>query len=152
MNVFFEFYKIVQHLQREKIAYALVGGVAMAFYTVPRFTEDIDILIWTGDLEKVKSILGREGYIVRAVPWTFKDTKTTLHRFLKIADEDQMVVDVMATGDDRFGGVIERAVVAESEQCGQVRVANKTDLVWMKRLRNSEQDQLDIKKLQDEAN
>ena len=123
----------------------------MAFYTSPRFTEDIDILIHDGDLEKMRSILGRSGYVERAVPWTFKDTKITLHRFLKVEGEDHMVVDVMAAVDDRFGGVIERAIVAESDQCGQVRVAEKEDLVWLKRLRNSEQDQLDIKKLQDEA-
>jgi len=33
MNVFDEFSEIVAHLERAKIRYALVGGVAVALYT-----------------------------------------------------------------------------------------------------------------------
>jgi len=51
MNIFDEFIGIIKHIEREKIRYALVGGVAMAFYTEPRFTQDIDLLI--GKVEKL---------------------------------------------------------------------------------------------------
>ena len=44
-----------------KVKYALVGGVAMAFYTEPRFTRDIDLLIGSEDFEKTKGILEKEG-------------------------------------------------------------------------------------------
>ncbi|MDP2895440.1 MAG: nucleotidyl transferase AbiEii/AbiGii toxin family protein [bacterium] len=50
MNVFYEFQKIVRHLQAEKIEYALIGGVALAFYAEPRFTKDIDLLVREGEL------------------------------------------------------------------------------------------------------
>lgn len=151
MNVFFEFYKIVGQLQQEEISYALIGGVAMAFYSSARFTEDIDILISADDLGKVREILGRVGYVERAVPWTFQETEIELHRFLKVDGEDHMVLDVMASRDDTVTTIIDRANRAESDQCGLVRVANKEDLVWLKRLRNSEQDQLDIKRLLNET-
>jgi hypothetical protein len=38
MNVFYEFHKIVQHLQAERVEYALIGGVAVAVHTTPRFS------------------------------------------------------------------------------------------------------------------
>jgi hypothetical protein len=44
-----------------KVKYALVGGVAMAFYTEPRFTEDIDLLVGFEDFEKTKGILEKDG-------------------------------------------------------------------------------------------
>lgn len=54
MNVFDEFLEIIQHLERENIRYAIGGGVAMAFYAEPRFTQDIDILLEPNSFEKVK--------------------------------------------------------------------------------------------------
>lgn len=45
MNVFEEFKRLVAELQKQAVRYALVGGVAMAFYAEPRFTRDIDILL-----------------------------------------------------------------------------------------------------------
>ena len=41
MNVFFEFHKVVQGLQKENVSYALIGGVAMAYYGNARFTKDM---------------------------------------------------------------------------------------------------------------
>ena len=42
MNVFDEFSAVVARLEEQNIRYALVGGVAVAFYAEPRFTQDID--------------------------------------------------------------------------------------------------------------
>lgn len=51
MNVFDEFKRLVLELEKQKVKYALVGGVAMAFYTEPRFTQDIDFLVESQDFE-----------------------------------------------------------------------------------------------------
>lgn len=150
MNVFYEFHKIVQHLQAEGIAYALIGGVAVAFHAEPRFTKDIDFLICESELGRVTDALKREGYFESAVPWTFTDSKLTLHRFLKVADLDEMIVDVLVAGDDRHEQIIANALEAESQGTGVVRVAAKADLIWLKRKRNSKQDQADIARLEDE--
>ena len=56
MNVFYEFHKIAKALQKAQIPYALIGGVAMAFHTRPRFTKDIDILIKKPDLVIISEI------------------------------------------------------------------------------------------------
>ena len=45
--------------------------------------------------------------------------------------------------------VIQNAVEAESEE-GRIMLANKRDLIWLKRTRDSKQDQADIEKLEDD--
>lgn len=150
MNVFREFLKIVQHLQAERVEYALIGGVAVAFYAEPRFTKDIDLLVREGERERVTHILKKEGYFESSSPWTFKASKLTLHRFMKVRDLDEMVVDILVAGDDRHEQIITNAIEAESEGTGTVRVANKRDLIWLKQNRNSKQDRADIERLQNE--
>ena len=150
MNVFHEFHKMVRRLQAEKIEYALIGGVAFAFYAEPRFTKDIDLLVREGELERVTDVLKREGYFKSSSPWTFKDSALTLHRFMKVEGPDEMIVDVLVAGDDRHEQVIANALEAESEKIGTVRVASRADLIWLKQNRNSKQDEADIERLQDE--
>lgn len=150
MNVFQEFLRIVQHLQAEEVEYALIGGVAVAFYAEPRFTKDIDLLVREGEVERVTRILKKEGYFKSSSPWTFKASKLTLHRFMKVRDLDEMVVDILVAGDDRHEQIIANAIEAESEGAGTVRVANKTDLIWLKQNRNSMQDRADIERLKNE--
>jgi hypothetical protein len=59
MNVFDEFKRLVLELEKQVVRYALVGGVAMAFYTEPRFTRDIDLLV---DAEDFAGNRGRPLY------------------------------------------------------------------------------------------
>lgn len=71
MNVFDEFTDIVSHLEEAKVRYALVGGVAMAFYMEPRFTQDIDLLLDPGAFGSARQVLEHAGYFESAKPWTF---------------------------------------------------------------------------------
>ena len=148
MNVFEEFKRIVLDLDRKKIRYALVGGVAMAFYSEPRFTRDIDILVDIDDFYKLKDLLEQDGYFESAPPWKFSNIAIELHRFLKTADpEDDMIIDILIAKDKEVRKIIQRAVEAESDE-GIVMLANKNDLIWLKRSRNSKQDQADIERLE----
>jgi nitrogen regulatory protein PII len=152
MNVFEEFRRLVSELEKQRVRYALVGGVAMAFYTEPRFTRDIDILVDPEDFQKAKDILEKNGYSESASPWTFRTVAIELHRFLKVAnEEDEMLIDILVAKDEEVRKVIQNAVEAESEE-GRVMLANKEDLIWLKRTRDSKQDQADIEKLEDEKN
>ena len=150
MNVFEEFKRIVLELEKKKVRYALVGGVAMAFYSEPRFTRDIDILVDIDDFDKAKGLLEKDGYFESASPWTFRNVDIELHRFLKIvASEDEMMIDILIAKDEDVRRIIQNAVEAESEE-GRVMLADKKDLIWLKRLRNSKQDQADIERLEDD--
>ena len=149
MNVFYEFWKIAKALEKENIPYALVGGVAIAFHSVPRFTKDIDILIGPGVLDRVGDVLKNEGYFESTSPRTFKNAKLTMHRFMKIVDADEMLIDILVGGRERHHEIIANAVDTESAEV-KVKLASKEDLIWLKRLRNSKQDQADIEGLEDE--
>jgi hypothetical protein len=151
MNVFEEFPKIAKALDEDEVKYALVGGVAMAFHSEPRFTWDIDILVNQEDLIALEKVLVRCGYFESAEPWTFKNSLLTLHRFAKAMGEDLLIIDVLVGGKARHREIIQNALVAESET-SRVRVARKEDLIWMKMIRNSKQDQADIERLRDEEN
>jgi len=152
MNVFEEFKRVVLELEEQRVRYALVGGVAMAFYTEPRFTQDIDLLVESEDFEKTKGILEKDGYFESASPWTFRNIAIELHRFLKVvSQEDEMMIDILVANDEEVRKIIQNAVGADSEK-GRVMVANKKDLIWLKRTRDSKQDQADIEKLEDDKN
>ena len=150
MNIFDEFHKIVRRFQAEGIAYALIGGVAVAFHAEPRFTRDIDLLIREADLERVTEVLKREGYFKSTSPWALEDSNLILHRFLRAEGSSGMIIDILVAGDSRHEQIIKNALEAESEKVGVVKVADKADLIWLKRKRNSKQDQADIARLSDE--
>jgi hypothetical protein len=150
MNVFFEFQKIVRRLQAENIEYALIGGVAMAFHAEARFTRDIDLLIPKLELTRVKEVLKREGYFQSAAAWSPNNAGMTLHRFLKVENQDEMIIDILVADDDRHAQIIRNAQEAVSEGMGSVRVAARDDMIRLKRERNSKQDQADIERLEDE--
>lgn len=150
MNIFEEFNQVVSELEKQEVRYALVGGVAMAFYTEPRFTRDIDLLVESHDFDKAKGILEKNGYIESSSSWTFRNVAIELHRFLKVIEpEDEMLIDILVAKDEETKGIIRNAVEAESEE-GRVMLANKKDLIRLKRSRDSKQDQADIEKLEDE--
>ena len=149
MNVFEEFKHLVKDLEMQKVRYALVGGVAMAFYTEPRFTRDIDLLVDSEDYEKTKGILEKKGYFESASPWKFKSVQIELHRFLKVAKDDEMTIDVLVAETDEVRRITRQCIEAESEE-GSIKIASRKDLIWLKRMRDSKQDQADIEKLDDE--
>ena len=127
----------------------MIGGIAMAFHDQPRFTRDVDILILPADIEKVRDCLETTGYFESSKPWTFKNTKLTLHRFMKTQGEDYVMVDILSGHEKRHRKIVENALAQKSE-FGPVRLAQKRDIIWMKKQRGSPQDQVDIGRLKNE--
>ena len=60
-----------------------------------------------------------------------------------------MMIDILIAKDEAVRKIIRNTVKAESEE-GRVMVADKKDLIWLKRLRDSKQDQADIERLEDD--
>ncbi len=150
MNLYDEFFALIPHLNTLGVRYAVIGGIAMAFHGRPRFTRDIDVLIHPEDIELVRMAFQRLNYRETAAPWTFRNTNLTLHRFLKVAGEEEMIVDVLLANTPDHQQIIARAVQTDAE-VGPVRVAAKDDLIRLKSSRNSDQDQVDIRGLQDDS-
>jgi len=83
----------------------------------PRFTRDIDLLVDSEDYEKTKGILEKDEYFESASPWTFPNVAVELHRFLKIAnEEDEMLIDILVAKSEEVRMIIRNAVEAESEE------------------------------------
>ena len=150
MNLYDEFFALIPYLNKLGARYAVIGGIAMAFHGRPRFTRDVDILLHPDDLPLIRLAFDRLGYHETAEPWTFRNTNLTLHRFLKIHGEEEMMMDVLLANSSEHQKVIEEAVSAPAE-AGAVRVASKSDLIALKEARNSDQDRVDIKGLQDDT-
>lgn len=150
MNLYDEFFALIPYLNRLGVRYAVIGGIAMAFHGRPRFTRDIDVLIHPDDIELVRMAFQRLDYRETAAPRTIRNTNLTLHRFLKTAGEDELMVDILLANTPEDQEVIARAVQTEAK-VGPVRVADRTDLIRLKAARNSDQDQVDIKGLQDDS-
>ena len=149
MNVFFEFHKIVQELEKENVSYALIGGVAMAFHDQARFTKDIDLLTDEGQLATIETILKKQGYQASNSRLSFKGG-LDLKRFWKVEDGDEMVIDVLMGKTSRHAEVIQKALEAHSKGTGIVRVATREDLIWLKSQRNSALDKADIEHLEND--
>ena len=148
MNIFDEFTEVIKHIEKEKIQYAIVGGVALAFYGEPRFTQDIDMLLDPNDFEKTRRILEQNGYMETAEPWTFRSTPLTHRRFFKPIGDEHMIIDLLVAGNREHLEIIQNALIAQGEH-GIAHVAEKTDIIWLKKQRNSLQDQADIERLKD---
>lgn len=146
IDLYEEFFVIAKAFNKRRVAYALIGGVATAFYAEPRFTHDIDFLIGSADVGKAKGALESLDYIESAKPWTFRSTNLTLHRLLKIEGVDTLPIDLLEAHDERHLEIIRNASRARWKS-GHVRVATVEDLVWLKRQRNSETDKVDIQRI-----
>ena len=131
------------------LKYAIVDGIAMAFHKSPRFTRDIDILVLPEDIKEITEITNSLGYLESSSPWKFKNTNLILHRFIKTVAEDHLLLDILASNEDRYKKIIENSVSTESHE-GIIRIARKSDLIWLKKLRNSDQDKVDIRKLEND--
>jgi len=147
MNIYDEFFSIIKKLNEADIQYAIVGGIALSFYTKPRYTKDIDILVLSEEIDNIKSILKGIGYTFEATPWNFRNTDITLYRLTKIERQDSLTVDLLAGNEERYREIIRNAIIEETEY-GSVCIVSPKDLIWMKRLRNSKQDIADIEALE----
>lgn len=70
--------RLTQRLAAEGIAYALLGGLALAEHGYPRLTEDIDLLLAPSGLEQFRQRLVGRGYrpAFSEAGKTFRDTET----------------------------------------------------------------------------
>jgi hypothetical protein len=151
MELYREFFSIIAALNQRGLDYSVVGGIAMAFHDLPRFTRDIDILARPTDLSAYEDLFSQLGFKKLAQPWTFQNSNLTLHRFGKPSaedDEDLLVVDLLIGNEPRHEEIIRNSASDESP-AGVVRLASREDLIWMKKIRASKQDEADIEKLEE---
>jgi len=152
MSFLFEQLKLlVGLLNREKISYAICGGLALAVHGKPRATVDIDILVQQDDLEKVLAVGKKAGFDLPAGEMNFAQGKIKIRRVSKIAPEyanavltlDMLLVtpdlrEIWATREER------------SSDFGNVWVVSREGLIKLKQISGRPNDLRDIEALEAE--
>ncbi|MFH0724809.1 MAG: hypothetical protein V2B19_00390 [Pseudomonadota bacterium] len=148
MDLFEEFSQLTSAFKKEKIEYALCGGLAMAVYAFPRATLDIDILIEPETLEKVKFVAKQVGFTFDAGLMKFSGGAIQIYRLTKINPEtaETLVLDILLSTPD-IKEVWETRLMLAWDQ-GELPVVSPRGLIKLKSIRLSGQDQDDIKNLE----
>lgn len=147
MDLFEEFSKLVAEFKKEKIDYALCGGLAMAVYAFPRATLDIDILIGPESLEKAKSTAKSLGFSLDVGLMKFKEGRIQIYRLTKIdSDTNEAIMLDMLLLTPEIVEVWESKQLVTWDQ-GDLPVVSPEGLIKLKSLRMTGQDQDDINNL-----
>jgi hypothetical protein len=126
------FLQIAESLEREKVAYAFIGGYAMALHGAPRTTQDLDVFI-RPDRENVDRL-------VAALKRVFRDdaldqiTFEELERFpvIRYSSPDGFFIEVLAKVEDllAFEDMDSQCMTVEGRM---VRVATPETLFRLKK-------------------
>ena len=149
MDLLSELKNLIEVFDKNKIDYALCGGLALAVYARPRATLDIDIMVEPDLLGKIKQIVENLGYNIPAAPMSFKEDSVQIHRMTKIDDEsgEHIVLDLLlVTAKTKNAWDSKISVDWEG---GTLKVLNPEGLIMLKSLRRSGQDMDDIEYLKE---
>jgi hypothetical protein len=143
-----ELKRVVDALRRERLPYALCGGIALAVHGFPRFTKDIDLLVRPADVARILRVVRRLGYRVSAGSLTFqrgRRTETTIHRVSKFAGEEFLTLDLVELSPALAPVWRQRE---RHRWAGRViRVVSAAGLARMKKTAGRKQDLADLEKL-----
>jgi len=148
MELFEEFKQLVAEFKKEKIEYALCGGLAMAVYAFARATLDIDILIEKKTLKKAKAVAMKLGFSFDAGLMNFKNGTIQIYRLTKIASDsnEPLMLDMLLLTPEIED--VWRTKRLEVWEEGELPVVSPEGLIKLKSMRLSGQDQDDIKNLE----
>jgi hypothetical protein len=149
-DLYEEFAAVVGALERAGIEYAICGGLAMAIWSLPRATVDIDILIQPVDVERAYVAAESLGYVVKAFPMSFADGAVEIRRVSKFdpAGGDVMMLDFLLV-TPAVADVWSTRQRVDWEQ-GAMTVVSKEGLIRLKSLRGAGRDIDDIARLRGE--
>lgn len=147
IDLFNELKVITSTLKQNNLEYALCGGLAMAVHSFPRATVDIDIIVLSQDILKLKKILADLGYILRSVPMSFSNGIIKMDRVSRKDDDSEDILSVDILEVTKQLETVWNNKIDYKWENGTITVISKEGLIYMKQLRGSGQDQDDIKKL-----
>ena len=140
----------MQALDAAGIAYALVGGLAVSVYAVPRATEDVDILLARDDLARAVERLATLGFRQAGAPMSVAGGRLDIQRLIKIEDTDLVPLDLLLPNDAALAALLtSRQIIAWQE--GHLSIVSLEGLRALKRLRGSAQDRADLEALGPES-
>ena len=147
-----ELNQIIQTLNEEQIPYALCGGMALAVYGHPRFTQDLDLLIRETDLERLIEVAAQLGYQDISGWLKFSsgtDRETKIYRVVKPLGAENLMLDLICVTPP-FEEVWNSRTQFEISG-RQMTVVSRDGLRTMKQISNRAQDLVDLEKLDETA-
>ena len=145
-----ELRSLIAALDRDKIEYALCGGIGMAIHGRPRATVDIDILITAESLNDVLRIAENLGYTIRGLDMSFGRDVIEIRRVSKIDRASGFVLTLdMILVTDAIREVWDTRVKANLEG-GKLSVVSKEGLITLKSMSGRPQDIADISALRED--
>jgi hypothetical protein len=143
LNLEEELRHVIQALEARRIAYALIGGLAVSMYTTPRATEDIDLLIGASDLDGAVHALAPLGFRRAGAPMTLAQGSVRIQRLTKIAGSDLLSLDLLLADSSALEEIL-RMRRRLDWGAGHLWVVSLEGLRTLKRLRASPQDLADL--------
>ena len=146
MDLYEELRRVVEALDQAGVTYAVAGGLAVSIYTSPRATEDIDLLLPRGDLDRSVAVMGELGFRLAGPPMRVAGGRLEIQRLIKIAGRDLLPLDLlMPIGPDLAGILGDRRAVPWED--ARIWIVSVEGLRTLKRLRGSTQDRADLEAL-----
>lgn len=145
LDLYEEFRRVVAALEERKLPYAVCRGLAFSILVQPRATVDIDLLVPEEAYEPVAAAVLPLGFKVFASPMVLGRGRVHIRRLTKLEEggPDALVLDLLlAKGQTARAAWRSRRRVMWGD--GAITVVSKGGLAFLKRLRSSPQDLVDI--------
>jgi hypothetical protein len=142
---------LIDALDRERVEYAVCGGLALGLHGHPRATMDIDLLVRPERLDDALRVARSAGFDVPARKMAFglrSGRPREVHRASKIDPQsnDLMPLDLLVVNADLEAVWQSRMVFDVGGR--QMTVVSRDGLVTMKRIAGRPQDLADLAKLE----
>lgn len=149
MNLVDELHAVAAVLTRERIAYAVCGGVAVSAHGAPRTTKDIDIVVGRADLARSLEAVRAIGYAFPALPMVFEEgtpRERHVQRVSKVVGKEHLLLDFLIDEVAFAGALDDRVEVTLPE--GPISLVSLPSLLRLKRLAGRPQDLIDLERLE----
>ena len=148
LDLFDELSAVTQALDKAKIPYALVGGLAYSLWVEVRATEDINLLIAPEDWPAMPKLLAPLGYEDLAGPMDFKGVRIRrLTKFIESGGKESraLVLDFLLADEPLRAGLANRVRIQRGNF--SLYLAPPEVIIKMKQQRRSAKDLADIEGL-----
>ena len=139
---------VCRFLERNRIPYMVVGGIAVGIWAAPRATVDLDFVIGLDEQQLPLFIetAQKAGLVLfDPKPMQFKKMKL-LRMFLQGKEAQLLMLDFILTDDDYKRESLQRAIALPLE--GQeIKVASPEDVILLKLLSGRGQDRVDAENI-----
>ena len=136
------FEQVFKSLNKEKIKYIVVGGVAVNLHGYLRFTGDLDILLLLEEenLKKMDKLMQKLGYSER-----LEEKNMKAYSFMP-PKENPLQIDIINEESLKYKKIVENKITKRIDNTS-IPVISIDDLIKMKRKSDRQQDFMDLEAL-----